>query len=118
MMGKDQTLISHKFHDRRQVSIVRRALVANATNLSHHWFLDFTTVRAFCQRQLNVNLWHAIAEVNQGELSLSPSLHTLCVLAVADLQAVVHSDTLVVEELRIGWHLHDEVVAIAKDRPV
>jgi hypothetical protein len=41
---KDQTLISHKFHDRGQVAIVRRALVADASDLSHHWLLDFTAV--------------------------------------------------------------------------
>jgi hypothetical protein len=44
MMGKNQTVVSHKFHDRGQVAIVRRALVADASDLSHHWLLDFTAV--------------------------------------------------------------------------
>jgi hypothetical protein len=34
---------------------------------------------------------------------------------VAYLQAMVHSDTLVVQKLRISWHLQDEIVAMAEN---
>lgn len=29
---------------------------------------------------------------------------------------MLHGHTLMVEKLRISWHLHDEVVAMAEDR--